>query len=186
MVIKVTHPDKRQRIPAPLPRKVVLYIFGILVVISCLLLLPYLRAKKSMDWPSTPGVVTKSWVNVIYNSRVHQQYFRAEIRYRYRVGSTEYEGKDLSLAPMKWSTLQSAQALVDRFPVAKSVRIYYDPRHASSAILQPGLFGEMELVYKLDLILIVGGVLGFVITLLGYRDREESHTLDLQAKTPSM
>jgi hypothetical protein len=185
MITKVTRSDTRQRLAARPPRKVLLYIFGFMSVISCLTLPPYLRAKKSVYWPSTSGVVTKSWMNVTYSSRVHQQRFRGEIRYRYRVGSTEYEGKDLSFAPAQWSKQEHAQALLDQYPVAKSVRVYYDPRHSSTAILQPGLFGDMELVYELDVILIVGGVLGFVITLLGYRDRKETYPLDLQAKTRS-
>jgi hypothetical protein len=183
--MKLRRSDTRELLPARLPRKVLLYICGFLSVISCLALPPYLRAKRSVNWPSTSGVVTKSWMNVTYNSRFRRQYFRGEIRFRYRVGSTEYEGKDLSFSPVQWSTQRDAQSLLNRYPVAKSVRVYYDPRQASTAILQPGLFGDTELVYKLNVVLIVGSVLGFVVTLLGYRDGKES-PLDLQAKTRSM
>ena len=60
--------------------------------------------------------------------------------------------------------------MLDKYPVGKAVNVYYDPGRPDTAILEPGLHGEMADLYKLDLIFIAGLSVGFIIVLLGYHD----------------
>jgi len=158
------------RIPVRLSRRAVLFILGLLLVFSLAALPQYLRAKKSAQWPSVPGVITTSYMRSGLCKGA--PCFQGEIGYRYRVGSADYHGSSLSLGREHWGAQEPWQRVLDQYPVGKAVNVYYDPGRPATAILEPGLHGEMEDLYKLDLILLGGAGLGFLVSLLGYHDPE--------------
>jgi len=173
------YPNPNQvRIPRRLSRNTVLAIFGFLLVFSCLALPQYLRAKKSAHWPSVPGVITASYMRSSLCKGT--PCYHGEIAYRYRLGSTDYQGTVLSLGRTHWAAKDAWQPVLDQYPVGKVVNVYYEPGHPSGGVLEPGLHGEMELLYKLNLIYIVGSGAAFLICLLWYYDREESPLLGLR------
>ena len=152
-------------------RQGVLYLFGLLIVASLIALPQYLRAKKSAQWPSAQGVITASWMQSGLCKGM--KCYHGEISYRYRVGNTDYQGSDLSLGHTHWAAAEAWQRVLDEYPVGKPVEVYYQPGHPVPGILEPGLHGEMELLYKMDLFFIGAFSLGFIVVLLGYRDGEE-------------
>lgn len=161
--------SSRPRLPRLLPRSVVLSVFGAMIVIAGLALPPYLRAKQSAQWPSTDGVITNSWMNVRVAKGM--PYYHGEIGYKYRVGSVAYHGSALSLGRPIWASKEVWQPVLDQHPMGKMVRVYYDPLDPAKAVLEPGLHGDMESAYKVDLMLLWGGIGGLVVCARFYFDR---------------
>ncbi len=169
-----TGTQNRARIPKQLPRQIILWILGFLIVISLIALPQYLRAKKSAQWPSVPGVVTASYMRS--GLCKHMPCYHGEITYRYRVAGADYQGNALGLGRTHWAARESWQSVLDQYPVGKPVAVYYERGHPAEGILEPGLHGEMEDLYHLDLILIWGSVGAFIICFLWYRDPENSNS----------
>jgi hypothetical protein len=147
-----------------------------MIVLCCAALPQYLRAKKSAQWPSVDGVITASWMRSGLCKGM--PCYHGEIEYRYRVGNTDYQSTALSLGHDHWATKEAWQPVLDQYPVGKAVKVYYDPGHPATAILEPGLHGEMELLYKLNLFLIGFFSFAFVVMLLTYHDPEEVYRGD--------
>jgi hypothetical protein len=151
-------------------RKHLLWALGLMTGLSLIALPKYLRAKRSEHWPTTEGVITSSWLRPGYGKR---QAYVAQVEFRYRVGNIEYWSTTRSFGYEHYARPSAWQPVVDKYPKGKAVRVYYEPGNPALGILEPGRDDEMELLYKLDLILIWGFGLGVVVTLLWYRDPED-------------
>lgn len=155
-----------------LTRKILLWILGILLGFSIASLPQYLRIKKSAQWPSVPGVITTSFVQ----SRPckYPPCISGEIGYRYKVGSTEYLGTAFNLNRRHDATQEAWQKVIDRYPIGKAVNVYYEAGNPANAVLEPGLIGETELLYKMVVGMIWFFGLSFAAALAWYRDPEVS------------
>ena len=161
----------RPQVQLRLTRQGTLYTLGLLIVFSLIALPQYLRAKKSAQWPSVPGVITESYMRSGLCKGM--PCFHGEIAYRYRVGGMDYQGTQLDMGRSHWAAREPWQQELDQYPVGKSVMVYYEPGHPATAVLEPGLHGEMKLLYKMDLFFIGVFSLGLVVVLLRYRDDED-------------
>ena len=85
--------------------------------------------------------------------RWRSQYYPV-LQYEYAVGAATYQGRRWSFAQPA-GTQESAQAVVDRYPVGKAVTVYYDPKNPSSSVIERTMQGVW-------IILLVGGVFLFV------------------------
>jgi hypothetical protein len=148
---------------------------GILVLLLALAALlpaaalpPYLRAKNSAQWPRTKGVITSSYLEVGYFRQMKG--YRGVVRYRYQVGSAEYSGYRLSFNRGHLAIEGAWQKVIDAYPVGKTVEVFYDPKDPSFAILEPGLIGEMALLYKMDLFFIAAFATALLIVLYKFRE----------------
>jgi hypothetical protein len=153
-------------------RKGLLWVFAILLGVSVISLPQYLRIKKSAGWPSVPGVVTAS--TMLSGLCRSAPCYRGQIDYQYRVADANYHGSALSLARTHWAVRDSWQRVLDRYPVGRDVRVYYEPRHPANAVLEPGLVGDTYLLYKMVLGMIWFFGFGFLAVLLWYRDPQPS------------
>ena len=116
-------------------------------------------------YESTEGEITVSEV-VAPDSRApgspgtHQS--QARIEYTYEVAGTPYTGKGRT-GLLEQSTDEAAvQALVDRYPVGRKVRVHFDPAAPGTSVLEPGFT-------VLSIALTAVGLLLLVIALLVYR-----------------
>jgi Protein of unknown function (DUF3592) len=148
-------------------RKVLPPIFGVIFILSCLALPQYIRAKKSRDWPTTSGQIISSSLQVRYFKGMKGYY--AEIRYRYRVGDTNYEGNQISFNRVHAAVAEAWQPVVDAYLVGRDVNVYYDPKNPSIAVLEPGLHGEIALLYKMTLLYMAGSGLAFLMAVSARR-----------------
>jgi hypothetical protein len=165
---EMTRPPLQIRIS----RKVLLCSLAILFGFSVASLPQYLRIKKSAEWPSVPGVITASWMRSGICKGM--PCYHGEIVYHYRVGNIEYSGTAFELGRTHWAAREAWQKDLDRYPIGKVVSVYYEPRNPPNAVLEPGLFGETEIVYKMDVGMIWFFGLCFVAALLWYHDPEVS------------
>jgi len=100
--------------------------------------------------------------------------YHGEIAYQYRVGNAAYRGTALDLGRSHWAARDSWQRVLDEYPVGKAMRVYYEPQHPANAVLKPGLVGETEVLYRMDLGMIWFFGCSFLAALLWYRDPEPS------------
>lgn len=152
-------------------RQGLLWALGLMIGFSFLVLPRYLRAKKSAQWPVADGVVISSQMHP--GSFKGMKGYWGEIEFRYRVRNKDYQSSALSLGHDHLAAKQSWQPILDEYPVGKAVKVYYDPRQPAVGILEPGLHGEMEQLYKMDLFFMGAFSAGFVAVLLWYRDPED-------------
>ena len=128
----------------------------------------YLRAKSSLQWPHTKAVITASYLVVGHFKQMKG--YRGVVQYRYQVGSAEYSGSRLSFGRTHLAVQDAWQKVIDAYPVGKSVDVYYDPKDPGFAILEPGLLGEMALLYKMVLFFIAAFATALLIALYKFRE----------------
>jgi hypothetical protein len=97
------------------------------------------RAGASRNWFTTNG-------QVVYSS-IHQEsdgpYFVPVVKYRYRVEGQEYESSRIRFtwsgeSTYRWTTSE----VVNKYPVSKTVRVYYNPKNPSVSVLVPGVVSK--------------------------------------------
>ena len=140
-------------------RGVILFLLTLATILGIVALPQYLQAKKSAQWPTTSGVITVSRVQFLDRSgsvwtRRRFEGYLGDVRYRYSVGATDYFGSRLSFEQAHAACNECWQSALRPYPVGKTVTVYYDPRNPASAVLEPGLVGELGLLYKMDLFFI--------------------------------
>jgi hypothetical protein len=155
-----------------IPRRVLLWLLVLLLGVSIAALPQYLSIKKSAQWPSVPGVMTASRMQ----SGVCKGMpcYHGEFAYRYRGGNTDLTGTALELGRTHWAARESWQKVLDAYPVGKAVSVYYEPRSPANSVLEPGLFGEAEMLYEMVLGMIWFFGFSFVGAFLWYRDPDPS------------
>ena len=150
------------------PRGILLVLLALATLLPCLALPKYLRAKSSSQWPRAAGVITSS--HLVAGSFKQMKGYRGVVHYRYQVGSAEYSGSRLSFGRDHLAVRDAWQKVLDTYPAGKTVDVYYDPKDPSFAILEPGLLGEMALLYKMDLFFIATFAAALLIALYKFRE----------------
>jgi hypothetical protein len=97
---------------------------------------------ESADWPSTPGTVTNSYVEV-HHQETHllsggwtrTDTFKPNIAYSYVVGGHWYDGARVRI--VSEYDEEAARQLVARYSFADRVRVWYRPGDPSRAALEP-------------------------------------------------
>lgn len=90
------------------------------------------RSRASRRWPSVPGQVIESRIE-----DTHLEMTRPVLRYRYMVGERAYVGFRAAFSGHGVSRA-AMERWIQPYPVGHTVRVYYDPEHPASAVLDPG------------------------------------------------
>jgi hypothetical protein len=98
-------------------------------VLVCVSFPSLLQARESSTWPATDGTITRSKIA----SGDESDYF--DVNYSYDVDGKRYRGDKLSLDGFTPNTLQD---LCARYPVGKTVLVYYRPQDPTKSCLIPG------------------------------------------------
>lgn len=129
-----------------------------------------LRAKVSMDWPTTQGKILESSVE----RKTHRKTgsgtisktsnsYHANISYEYNVDGTAFRGKRVAYGDHGRGKSSYARDIVKRYPKGKSVTVHYMPGNPKESLLEPGLqlqaFGWPVIG---AILLLVAGALAFV------------------------
>jgi hypothetical protein len=96
-------------------------------------------------WPTTQGRVTGSRVVEETERRTDDDgderestTYRADIRFTYRVGDADYSSDNWKPGMLvSTGSPKPAEAVVARYPVGRTVAVYYDPTHPDCAVLEP-------------------------------------------------
>jgi Protein of unknown function (DUF3592) len=151
-------------------RGAILFLLALATILSIVALPQYLQARKSAHWPTTSGVITTSRVQFLDRSgsvwtRRRFEGYLGDVQYRYHAGAGDYLGSRLSFAQAHVACAECWQDAIRPYPVGKTVTVYYDPRNPASAVLEPGLVGELVLLYKMDLFFIAAFATSLLIAL---------------------
>ncbi|MFO0819399.1 MAG: DUF3592 domain-containing protein [Pirellulales bacterium] len=121
------------------------------------------EARESLQWPTTPGRITQSGVDVSI-SREHEndsrrrretRSYSAHVAYEYTVEGKTYTGERIAVVTDQFGSHDWAKATTEKFPVGREVTVSYHPEHPEQCVLEPGRWGGAGIM------LIVAGVFGF-------------------------
>jgi hypothetical protein len=122
-------------------------------------------------WPSVTGKIVTSKVSTatVKTGRVVHSSPVADIQYAYTVKGEDYRGGQLRPLPMLHMKPEGTpDELVDRYPVGRSVQVYYDPGDPSAAVLIPDIGDDAHnLVRTLALIGPVLALMGLLLAGIG-------------------
>jgi hypothetical protein len=107
--------------------------FFIVIPIACVIGATWAirRGRASRNWPSTPGVISRS---AIFSSEGSHNLV---IEFSYSVGGREYRSQQIRYFGLP-RTHRGLVELVERYPEGKEVVVYFDPQKPSRAVLEPG------------------------------------------------
>jgi hypothetical protein len=91
------------------------------------------RARRSQYWPSTQGRVMRS--EVVRGGHPGHPRHEAAIEYTYAV-DREYRSNTICIGGTVDTTRKTAEARCQRYPVAASVEVFYEPSNPATACLQ--------------------------------------------------
>jgi len=98
---------------------------------------PLQYSATSKSWPSVPGTITKSEVQVF--KRDGNTHYQPDIAYSYTVEGKKYTASKITVGDGALdNNVTKAKRLQAEYPAGREVDIYYDPDLPESAVLQPG------------------------------------------------
>ena len=98
------------------------------------------RVHATARWPSVTGHIVTSEVSTatVKTGPVRRTSPIAKIRYAYSVNGQDLQSDGLRVVPMLHTTPEGTpEEIVDRYPVGKSVKVFYDPHNPTDALLTP-------------------------------------------------
>jgi len=155
------------------------------------------KARASADWPSVEGVVKFSEVRSETRTRTDSSSSRrkrngnggvtvnigtdsdrdtrtetthiADIGYAYTVGDAPFNGTRVSFGSNGSSSWASVQDIVDRYPVGKTVKVFYNPDKPSDSVLEPGMSGGAYFLPAFGGVFALIGVVAIVATVIAMK-----------------
>ncbi len=116
------------------------------------------RSWRSQTWPVVDGQLRVA-KRVDGETRRGGPLHIAETRYAFIVDGRTYEGNRRSFADESYGTKEAADAVLANLSVGQVVKVYYDPRAPSEAVLQPGsISGATVLTLLIFLLITADGV----------------------------
>lgn len=118
------------------------------------------QARASTSWPVTTGEVLESDVKSHRSSNSNSSTYSAHVVYRYQSEGKNYESQTVWFgSDISTSDRSLAQNTVNKYPVRKSVNVYYDPLHPEAAVLEPGVFKTTWFYYLFGWLFLGVGIL---------------------------
>lgn len=124
-----------------------LVIIGVFMLVGVILTLVgifnLVKASASKRWPSTNGKVIDAKVRVSTstdNEGSTSTSYVPHIEYEYRVNNAPYTStrRTIGSGQTGYGSRNRANAIVEQYPVGKSVPVYYDPQNPKYGVLQTG------------------------------------------------
>jgi Protein of unknown function (DUF3592) len=90
----------------------------------------------SRDWPSSPGKIVKSRVELSTGRDIAT--VEPYIQYEYQVGGRQYQCDQIHSGDKIFESISKEETydLVDRYPVGRDVTVYYNPENPAEAALE--------------------------------------------------
>lgn len=117
---------------------------------------------QSYSWPSSEGSIIESKLIddglVTHTVGSFARQYSSLIKYDYQVGLETFQSEKVSLFPLESSLSKKAMdRLLMKYPVGRSVKIYYDPIKPNEAVLEKGL--NIRTPFALIAMLIFNGLI---------------------------
>lgn len=92
---------------------------------------------QSRDWPHVQGMILTSTVTRRPTGVTGADVYAPVVTYTYEVSGRRFEGSKIAFY-IGGGGLRWANEISDRYPKGSTVKVFYDPRDPSRAVLQPG------------------------------------------------
>ncbi len=135
------------------------------------------RAKASVDWPTTEGKVVASSVERRTSRTTGggtSTTYHAEILYEYSAEGTRFDGDRVAYGDYGSSSRGHARDIVDRYPEGKSVTVYYMPGDPDECLLEPGMKVQSWFLPGFGLVFFAVGSLMAILLPRAMRKQEAS------------
>ena len=126
------------------------------------------KARESANWPSTPGTIESSTVDVERERErdsegdVHYETkYIPNIVYQYQVNGMDYAGDRISFSGGSSSNRTRAYRITNQYPEGAEVAVHYDPEDPQESVLQPGATWKTYIVLVMGVVFSLVGVLIF-------------------------
>jgi hypothetical protein len=119
----------------------------------------------SQQWPTVEGEVVQAEIEEERSSgsgpgaRERSATQRPVVRYRYDVGGTTYEARQMSFGEYASGSREDAQRVVEKYAVGSRVLVHYRPDAPDQAVLEPGTQGAPWFFAILGIAFMAVGVL---------------------------
>ncbi len=133
------------------------------------------KAKASVDWPTTKGVVVSA--EVIRNRSDDGVTYRPEVLFEYTVDGEKYQQNHIRYdGDVSTSSITYSNKMVRKYKPGTEVVVHYDPAEPTEAVLEPGTtwssyfligFGAIFFLVGAAMFLGTGGYLLFGLLLAG-------------------
>ncbi len=100
-----------------------------------------IRAKASVDWPTTQGKVVASSVEY-HDSDEGSGTYHAEVMYDFSVNNTTFSGNRIAYGDYGSGNPSHARRVVNSYPKDKSVTVHYALDNPEECLLEPGIKGQ--------------------------------------------
>lgn len=118
-------------------------------------------ARESPSWPTATGRIEYSRADSTYDADGHIRHF-ADIRYCFSAGSQPITGNRVAFGMVLSHRHQLACATARKYPVGRTVTVYYHPDDPRISCLEPGDAGSVWFLPLLGLWMMIGGSIGAV------------------------
>jgi hypothetical protein len=104
------------------------------------------RAKSSVNWPTTQGNITRSKVDEVRDTGGHdglkETVYHARISYLYTVDGKDYMGKRVAYGDHGTNHASGPRATVRKYPVGTTTKVFYMQDNPDECLLEPGIHGQ--------------------------------------------
>ena len=134
---------------------------------------PLQYSSTSKSWPTVPGTITKSEIDIWRSdSKTHYQ---PDIVYAYSVDGKKYTSSKITVGdPPLDNNITPAKRLLAEYPVDREVTVYYDPEVPASSALEPGIQRSDYLLAAIAAIFFFAGLFAFYSGLKAKRRAAEA------------
>ena len=128
-----------------------------------------IEAQQSLQWPTAPGRIVRSGVNVsVHRDRSHDRdrrkqetrSYSAGIEYEFEVDGDTVKGSRIAVISDQFGSKAWAETTTQKFPVGGEVTVSYNPAKPEQSVLEPGRWGGA------GFLLIIAGAFGLFPPLL--------------------
>jgi hypothetical protein len=120
------------------------------------------RGRASWRWPNVTGHVLDSSVSTGESAS------RPVISYAYQVDGRSYSGSKYCFGTeVSFLGPQQAQEIVDQYPRARDVVVYYDPESPGFSVLKPGIPKSNDRLITTGSVIAIIGLFGSLISVMG-------------------
>ncbi len=113
------------------------------------------QAQQKKQWPTSQGTITECEPTSRHDDLL------PHIRFSYQVANKDYHQTfqfpdDTNPLP------EFAQAYVKKYPVGKTVQVYYNPEQPQEATLEPSTQGDW-MIMAIGILMVIGGAAALVV-----------------------
>ena len=119
-------------------------------------------ARASLEWPIAQGIVTVSDIKISSTSGQQGYQHSADIRYEYRVNGKAYKSNEIVVGDYSGNSANRAEKLTRQYKKGSNVKVYYNYKKPSEAVLIPGGTILVYIPFGFGIIATISGIMALI------------------------